>query len=158
MQSRSVQKTGPSQLLATFRVSDAWYALEADVVLEVIRVSSVTAVAHAPAEVVGVINLRGRIVTLLDVGLLLGVGASTIGRSSRILVAEDHGEYIGLLSDQVGDVRDVAVSSMQPPPANMPEGQVRYCKGVYRAGSRVISLLDARSLVAASEAVPTAAN
>jgi purine-binding chemotaxis protein CheW len=158
MQSRSAQQTSPSQLLATFRVSDAWYALEADVVLEVIRVTSITAVAHAPAEVVGVINLRGRIVTLLDVGLLLGVGTSTTGRTSRILVVEDHGEYIGLLSDQVGDVRDVAVSSLQPPPANMPEGQVRYCKGVYRSGSRVISLLDARSLVSVSESVASAAN
>jgi purine-binding chemotaxis protein CheW len=158
MQPRSAQQTSPSQLLATFRVSDAWYALEAEVVLEVIRVSSITAVAHAPAEVVGVINLRGRIVTLLDVGMLIGFGASKIGHTSRILVVEDHGEYIGLLSDQVGDVRDVAVSSLQTPPANMPEQQVRFCKGVYRSGSRVISLLDARSLVAANEVATSSTN
>ncbi len=155
MHTKVVSETLSSHLCATFRLRDGWFALDAALVLEVIRVSAITTVAHSPVEVVGVINLRGRIVTLLDIGLLLGLGSTPITAMSRVFVVEDRGEYIGLLVDQVGDVRDVQAADLQPPPANVPDAQLHYLTGVYRADAKVISLLNARLLVAGAESAST---
>ena len=74
MADAQIESTAQATLLATFFVGDALCALDAAGVQEVIRVESVTAVRHAPPEVVGVMNLRGKIVTLLDPRIILGLG------------------------------------------------------------------------------------
>src|SRR5450755_2210178 len=94
-------------LLATFFVGNSLCALDASGVQEVIRVESVTPVRHAPDEVTGVINLRGKIVTLLDLGMILGFGKSVIARESRVFIIEDRGEFLGVLVDSVSEVIEV---------------------------------------------------
>lgn len=79
-----IEQHAQSVLLTTFFVGNALCALDAAGVQEVIRVESVTRVRHAPDEVTGVINLRGKIVTLLDLGMMLGLGKTVVTRESRI--------------------------------------------------------------------------
>ena len=93
-------------------------------------------------------NLRGRIVTIVDLGLRLGFPATDPGPDSRISIVEDGGEFIGLLVDRVDEVAEVERDRWQPPPANVNCGQARFFKGVCRAGGRVITLLDAGQLLA----------
>lgn len=138
---------GKSNLLATFRLRESCYAIDAALVLEVIRVSEITPVPHAPPDVVGVINLRGRIVTLIDMGLALGLSPAVIGPQSRIFIVEDRGEYTGLLADEVGEVAEAAEAELQSPPANVPLERLRFCPSVYRLDSRVVLLLDATALL-----------
>lgn len=136
-----------TNLLAAFKLRDAFYALDAAIVLEVIRVPEITPVPHAPDEISGVINLRGRIVTLIDIGLVLGFPLSIPSRNSRIFIVEDRGEYTGLLVDQVSEVTEVADSDLQVPPANISQEQLKYCRSVYRVDGRVVLLLDASTLL-----------
>ena len=85
-------------LLSTFFVRDSLCALDAAGVQEVIRLGSFTCVRHAPEAVAGVMNLRGRIVTLLDLGLILGFGQSTITPDSRVFILDDRNEFLGILN------------------------------------------------------------
>ncbi len=141
-------QAGQTVLLATFYVRDALCALDAAGVQEVIRLGAVTPVHHASREVSAIVNLRGRIVTILDIGLRLGLPQMVPGPESRIFIIEDRGEFIGLLVDRVDEVVEVERDQWQPPPANVSFGQARFFKGVCRANGRVITLLDAAQILA----------
>ena len=139
-----------TSLLATFFMGDALYALNAATVQEVIRLDAVTPVRHGPQEVAGVINLRGRIVTLLDTGLILGAVPAIRDRDSRVFVMEDRGEFLGLLVDRVGEVIEVEPGSAEPLPLNIPPSQARFFSGVCRSGGRVITLLNTPELLSST--------
>ena len=129
-------------LLATFTVRNAQCALDAARIQEVIRLGPLTPVRHAPEEVAGIINLRGRIVTVLDVGLRLGFVQAVASSDSRIIIMEDRNEFIGLLVDRVDDVVEVEQSQWERLPANVSGGQTQCFQAVCRVGGRVITLLD----------------
>src|SRR5579862_2871601 len=95
---------GQTVLLATFFVRDALCALDAAGVQEVIRLGPITPVRYAPEEVLGIVNLRGKIITIVDLGLRLGFARAVSGADSRIFIIEDHHEFLGLLVDRVDEV------------------------------------------------------
>ena len=144
----SDSETGQTILLAAFFVRDALCALDAAGIQEVIRVGNVTPVRHAPAEITGIVNLRGKIVTIVDLGLRLGFPKAVLTADSRLFIIEDRNEFIGLLVDRVHEVVEVDTSFCEPPPANTPAAQARYFRGVCRSGGRVISLLDVHQILA----------
>jgi purine-binding chemotaxis protein CheW len=150
MSKAAAAQAGQTVLLATFLVRDALCALDAAGVQEVIRVGPVTPVRHAPEEVIGIINLRGRIVTIVDLGLRLGFSRAITGPDSRIFIIEDRNEFIGLLVDRVDEVVEVERDEWQAPPANVNAAQGRFFKGICRARGRVITLLDTSQILAES--------
>ena len=129
-------------LLATFLLRESLCALDAASIQEVVRLGVLTPVHHAPAEVAGVINLRGRIVTVFDIGLKLGMSKIAPGKQTRIFIIEQHNESIGLLVDRVGEVFEMDTRNVEPLPPNVPESQSRFFKGVCRVGGRVATWLD----------------
>ena len=145
-------QTAQSFLLATFYVHNALFSLDASVVQEVIRPGSVTPVRHAPAEVCGVINLRGKIVTLLDTALILGFDRTAPGPDSRIFIVEDRNEFVGLLVDRVAEVIEIDSAGEEPVPVNIPPAQSRFFRSVCRTGGRLITLLRPGELLAEGRA------
>jgi purine-binding chemotaxis protein CheW len=142
-----IEPCAQTVLLATFFVRDALCALDASGVQEVIRVESVTQVRHAPDEVTGVMNLRGKIVTLLDLGMILGFGKSVITRESRVFIVEDRSEFLGILVDSVSEVIEVESANGDALPVNIPPAQARFFRGICRANGRVIALLNPREVL-----------
>lgn len=138
-------------LFAAFSVRDGHYALDAAGIQEVIRLGPLTKVRHAPAEVAGVMNLRGKIVTVVDLGLRLGLPKAVYGNDSRVMILENRGEFIGLLVDQVDDVMEVEPGEWEPLPANLSAGQARFFQGVCRDKGRIISILDADRILTQGE-------
>jgi len=145
---RKCGAVGHTDLLATFYIRDAHCALDAAGVQEVIRLGPLTPVRHAPEEVLGIINLRGRIVTILDVGLQLGFAKVAPSPQTRVFIVEDRGEFIGLLVDRVGEVVETDGDRLEAPPANVSQAQSRFFKGICRAGGKVITLVDVNQLLA----------
>ncbi|MGB6945330.1 MAG: chemotaxis protein CheW [Bryobacteraceae bacterium] len=141
-------ESGQTVLLATFFVRDALCALDATEVQEVIRLGPVTPVRYAPEAVLGIVNLRGKIVTIVDLGLRLGLPKAVPGADSRIFIMEDRGEFIGLLVDHVDEVVEIERERWQSPPANVNWGQAQFFKGVCRDRGRVITLVDASQILA----------
>jgi len=137
-----IEQAAQTKLLATFFMRHSLCALDAASIQEVVRLGALTPVHHAPSEVAGVINLRGRIVTVLDIGLKLGMPNIAPSKDTRIFIIEQRNESIGLLVDRVGEVFETDTTNVEPLPPNVPDSQARFFKGVCRVGGRVATWLD----------------
>lgn len=121
------------------------YALELLCVQEVVRVTPIVAMRGASRAVLGVMNLRGRIVPVFDLGLWLGTPCVEPDEHSRIVVVERDDELIGVLVTQVEDVVTLGPSRIEPP---LPGSACGPIIGVARVGARPTVLLDAAALFA----------
>jgi chemotaxis signal transduction protein len=119
------------------------YAVELLRVQEVVRLAPVVAMRGAGHAVLGVMNLRGRIVPVFDLGLWLDVGAVRADEASRIVVIERSDELIGLLVTAVEDVVSLESAHMEPPLTGTDPGPTL---GVARVGGAPTVLLDANAL------------
>ena len=139
-------------LLTVFSIGESLWAVDALHVQEIIRVSAITRVHHALPEVVGIINLRGRIVTILDPAYRLGLPAGVVEASARILVLDWKDEQIGLLVSRIQDVVSVEASQLAPPPSNMKQAFGAHLAKVVRIKDQAISVLDLETILAIEEA------
>lgn len=129
-------------LIATFELSPAGlFGVDATLIEEVVMVDEITPVHHAADYVAGIRNLRGRIITVIDLGVRLGLKAIQRDSESRILITDYNGEPVGLLVDRVADAIAVETSELEPIPANMTGAQCAQFRGVFRQGERLVALL-----------------
>ena len=98
-------------------------------------------------------SLRGEVVTVLDLGVVLGFGKIDLTRQTRNVIIHAAGERIGLLVDRVADVVSAATADLLPPPANMGPAESAMFRAVYRMENELLLLVDAAAVAAA----PTAA-
>jgi purine-binding chemotaxis protein CheW len=129
--------------VVVFRVDGRPYALEIDTVSEIIPWRRATRLPGAPPWVSGLINVRGSIVTVLDLGLRLG-GVSTAHELASVLMAEHAGKRFGLVVDEVLDVHDVGTEIEEAGEDILPDGPVR---AVLQSAEQVIVLLDIEALI-----------
>lgn len=135
-------------LLITFQVGEAHYGLETGCVQEVILVGAITRVYHAPDYVRGIINLRGKIVTVIDLKQKLYEIPTEITDASRVLIVESMKEYVGVLVDSIGDVLALQEKQIETRPANMRESMTRFVRGIFRSQGQVAAVLNLEALLA----------
>jgi purine-binding chemotaxis protein CheW len=128
--------------LATFFLGREEYGVDVRLVQEIIRVSEVTQVPRAPDFVKGVINLRGRIIPVVDLKRKLGLGEVEIVRQSRIVVVKVKERLIGLLVDAASQVLKVPVSTIEGAPEEVMEIDAAAIRGVAKLPGRLIILMD----------------
>lgn len=138
-------------LLLTFKIGDAYYALHTEMVQEVILVKPCTVVRGAPEYVLGILNLRGKIVTVMDLASRIGLGHVKKSDSNRILVFAWKEEQIGLMVDRVIDVISRSSSDICPPPTNIDEKTGLFYEGVYQEKDRLVTLLKLEKILIAGE-------
>lgn len=129
-------------LYATFLLGEAAFGVAAEQVQEVVRPGSITPVHHAPPFVLGIRNLRGKIVTVIDLAVRLDLGSAEVGPDSRVLIVDWQGEPVGLLVDSVADTVAIDGEGIEPPPANVHGVQARHLRGVYRGTERLVAVLE----------------
>jgi len=127
--------------LATFRVDDRSYGVDVARVREVVRSLDVTPVPLAPADVAGLINLRGEILTALDLRIRLGSAARADTRAMNLIMTSDHGP-VSLLVDEAGDVVEVDDATFEPPPATLRGAARDLIVGTYTVDERLLMELD----------------
>ncbi|MGH7526928.1 MAG: chemotaxis protein CheW [Gemmatimonadales bacterium] len=128
--------------LVTFALDREEFGIPIDQVREVIRVGDITRVPQAPSHVRGVINLRGRILPVVEIRTRLGLTAAVITPRSRVVVVESHARVLGLLVDAVLRVAKVPADTVAPAPEEVLSPQADYIPGVVRWNSRLIILLE----------------
>jgi purine-binding chemotaxis protein CheW len=128
--------------LATFFLGREEYGVDVRLVQEIIRVSEVTHVPRAPGFIKGVINLRGRIIPVVDLKRKLNLGEVETTRQSRIVVVKLKDRLIGLLVDGAHQVLKVPVSTIEAAPEEVVEIDANYIRGVAKLAERLIILMD----------------
>jgi purine-binding chemotaxis protein CheW len=129
-------------LVITFVVSGSLFGLETSLVQEVVRLTTVTPVHHAAPCVVGVMNLRGHISTVIDLSARLDLGHADLSGDKRIIIVEWLGERVGLVVDAMEDVLSVDREAIGPAPENVRSAQSHRMVGVFRNGDRIVAMLD----------------
>jgi purine-binding chemotaxis protein CheW len=128
------------------RVAEREYALPLGCVVEVVRMAALTAAPGAPGHVLGLLDLRGRVVPVMDLRVRLGLSPGEPGLSTPICVMEAGGRALGLVADAVTDVRPLLgpVERLEVTPADSPVA------GVTHVGGRLVSVLDPERLAGAA--------
>jgi len=126
--------------LVTFQVGTEEYAFSLSKIQEIIRLSRITRLPNTSSFNVGVINLRGDIISIYDLRTLLSQAAADHTKNSRIIIVNYGATTIGLLVDKVSQVVKVPPSSLQPPPAV--DSDQHSVEALCRVGSHLIILLD----------------
>src|SRR5262249_51027274 len=116
----------------TVVIAGQLFGLPISQVQDVFICDRLTRVPLAPPEIAGVLNLRGRIVTAIDMHCRLGLGRRAKERPAMAVGIEAHGESYGLLIDSVGEVLNLAESTREPNPVNLDAHLARVSAGVHR--------------------------
>ena len=101
-----------------------------------------TPIPHAPADVIGVMNLRGSVIPIIDLAVKLGMRQTEPSERSAIIVAEVHGHALGLVVDRVSDILNVPIENLQPVPEISVPGGTTYSDGIIAQPSGMICLLN----------------
>lgn len=135
-------------LVSTFYLGEALFGIDALTVQEIIPLSRLTAVHHAPAWISGILNLRGQIVTVVDLAAKLQLESAAADAAQHILITAWQGEPVGLLVDRVADVEEADLKNLAPPPANIHATLQPFIRGVCQAGARQVSILNVNVVLA----------
>ena len=126
----------------TVVVADQIFGLPIDRVHDVFIASALTDVPLAPREIVGLLNLRGRVVTAMCLRRRLGLpNIESDGRNMAVGL-EHQGESYGLLVDQVGEVMKLSADTHEPNPVHMDPRWVKLSRGVHRLDEKLLIILD----------------
>lgn len=135
----------------TFELNGETYALDVMRVQEVLRVGEISPVPGAPDYVLGIINLRGKVVTVIDARLRLGLSYAESTDMSRIIVLEAAGQDVGILVDGVAEVVQIRRADIDPSPSVGNEEAARYIEGVASRDKDLVIVVDVDKLLSEDE-------
>ena len=135
------------QQVVGFRIGNETYGVRIASVREIVRVPDITIVPNAPDAIEGVINLRGRIIPVMDLRKRFGSSVVQPDKKNRILVVELDGKLLGLIVSSASEVLKIPPSEIEPPGSLFAEGESSYVTGVGKLKGRLIILLDIARLL-----------
>ena len=146
---RSSASSASDGQLATFWLDGDLYGVEVEHVQEVLKSQGLTRVPLAPAAVAGLINLRGQVVTAIELRERLGRPPRPEETDAVVIVVRLHGEAVSLLVDAIADVVDVSAGDFEAPPDTL-DGQAReLIRGAYKLKDHLLLALDVQKAVSA---------
>lgn len=135
----------------TFRLAGETYGINVMQVQEVLRMTEIAPVPGAPHYVLGIINLRGNVVTVVDARARLGLPPATPDDASRIIVIESDEHVVGMLVDSVAEVVNLHASEIETSPNVGTDEGARYVLGVHSRGEELLILVDLKRLLASGD-------
>jgi purine-binding chemotaxis protein CheW len=134
-----------------FRIGSETFGVRIGAVREIVRVPEITAVPNAPDTIEGVINLRGKIIPVMDLRKRFGQSAVQPDKRNRILVVELEKKLVGLIVNSASEVLKIPPSEVEAPGAVFADTESSYVTGVGKLKGRLIILLDIAKLLHRSE-------
>ena len=136
------EEDGTAKQFCTFYLEGLFFGVEVEKVQEVIRYQAMTRVPRAPEVIGGLINLRGQIVTALDLRHRLEMPPRSEERKPMNVVVRTEDGAVSLLVDEIGDVVEVSPSTFEAPPETLTGAARRMTSGVYKLDGRLLHALD----------------
>jgi len=134
----------------TFTLNNEEYAVDILSVQEINRITEITKVPNSPAYVEGVVNLRGKVIPVINLRKKFGFEEKAIDDTSRIIIMDIQGITYGVIVDSVSEVLRVQSSTVQPAPPMSSNANSNLIRGLAKLDDRLIILIDINSLIDAS--------
>ncbi|NTE87918.1 chemotaxis protein CheW [Agrobacterium rubi] len=133
---------GDTLEIIAFRLHNQEFCVRTTTIREIRGWGPATPIPHAPPDVIGIMNLRGTVIPIIDLANKLGMQSTEPTERSAIVVAEVHGMAMGLLVDRVSDILTIAASLLQPVPEVGISGGIRCVDGVIAQPEGMICFLN----------------
>jgi purine-binding chemotaxis protein CheW len=131
----------------TFHMGDEDYGIEIRYVTEIIGIQRITEVPDMPCFIKGVINLRGKVIPVMDVRARFNLPPREYDERTCIVVVQMNTTSVGLVVDKVNEVADIPPENIEPPPRSTAGGSSEYIQGMGKMGDRVKILLNVGKLL-----------
>jgi len=135
----------------TFHLAGEDYGIEIQFVIEIIGIQSITDVPDMPAFIRGVINLRGKVIPVMDVRARFGLEDREYDDRTCIIVVNIDGTEVGLVVDEVSEVADIPEANVEPAPKTSKNNENNYIQGMGKINTDVKILLDVHKLLFSGE-------
>lgn len=149
--SENFQEDTQKNKFLTFLIGNEFYGIEIMYVTEIIGIQPITEVPELPDYVKGIINLRGKIIPVMDIRLRFRKSFKEYNDRTCVVVVDIHDISIGLIVDSVSEVISIKEEEIVPPP-EFNKLSNRYIKGIGKVGSNVKLILDCEKLISEDEA------
>jgi len=138
--------------LLIFSIANEQFACRTNQVKEITRMIEITKMPKSPLFIKGVINLRGKVIAVIDLARQLALPSSEEGEETRIIVVDLDDTTLGMLVDSASDVLRISAENIEPTPAII-ENKIdtRYIQGIGRIGDRLFVLLDLNKVLSSDE-------
>ncbi len=133
---------GDTLEIIAFRLHEQEFCVRTTTIREIRGWAPSTPIPHAPAEVIGVMNLRGSVIPIIDLALKLGMKSTVASERSAIVVAEVHNMVVGLVVDRVSDILTIPSSQVQPVPEINTSFDRSYSEGIIANDHGMICFLN----------------
>jgi purine-binding chemotaxis protein CheW len=137
--------------LVTFNIGEEEFGIDILKVQEIIRTMAITKVPNSPPHVEGVINLRGKVIPVINLRSRFDMEYRPHDNQTRIIVLEIHGMIVGFVVDGVSEVLRIQSNTVEPPPPVVAGVESEYIKGVGKLDDQLLILLDLDKLVSMEE-------
>ncbi len=135
----------------TFRLDYEIYGINVMSVQEVLRITDIAPVPGAPDYVIGIINLRGNVVTVIDTRMRFGLQSKEMDDSTRIVIIESENQTVGIVVDSVSEVVDIYANEIETAPNVGNDETARYIEGVVSRDDELLILVDLNKLLTEDE-------
>ncbi|HBL24003.1 MAG: chemotaxis protein CheW [Syntrophorhabdaceae bacterium] len=137
--------------LVTFKLGTEEFGVDILKVQEINKMMNITKIPNAPAFIEGVINLRGKIIPIVDLRKRLGFREQPYDKSTRIIVVELEGLVLGFIVDSVSEVLRIPENTIEPPPSMVAGIESEYIEGVGKLDDRLLILLELKKIFSSPE-------
>ncbi len=155
---KSNNASGNGPELAIFTVGELNCAVDSTIVKAINKYLEITPVPGAPDCVRGILNLRGQILTVVDLRRRFGLGTEELRQAMRIVVITSRDENIGLLVDGVSDVVIADPDLLEPPPSNIGEVEGKFFTSILKTEQDLIAILDVEEILSLDESAISQGN
>jgi purine-binding chemotaxis protein CheW len=139
---------GDSSRWVTFRLQNEKYGINVMSVREVLKVTEIAPVPGAPDFVLGIINLRGNVVTVVDTHYRFGLPPQKMDDATRIVIVEHQDQVVGIMVDSVAEVLNIAAGAIEVAPNVGNDESAKFIQGVSQQGDELVILIDHQKLLA----------
>nr|WP_316656612.1 chemotaxis protein CheW [uncultured Gellertiella sp.] len=153
----STSFSGEMLEIIAFRLHDQEFCVKTTTIREIRGWAPSTPIPHSPPEIIGVMNLRGSVIPIIDLAYKLGMKSTVANERSAIVVAEVHTMVIGMLVDRVSDILTIPSSQVQPVPEVTASFDKTFCEGIIANENGMICFLNLAKMFKENEVEDLAA-
>ena len=153
---QAVEVSDPKQIkhfvkMLSFTLASETYCIDVNDIREMIDVGHITKVPHMPDFVVGAMNVRGEITTILDIKKLIGLELVVESSSPKIILTDIIGSLVGILADSINGTINIEQSSIQPVPGCIDSNLPGYIKGQVKLNNKLLIVLNIKSVLSSEK-------